>query len=226
LLVVCVLGIPTSTAVLTDVFPDLEPMVESLELSRLVLADQVPGNGESWFIARALADAAEASVRGVVAFADPVPRDLGGRTVFPGHRGVIHIASNALYSAGPPHARSPCPDGRVLSDQSAQKIRKQERGHAHAERQLVRLGATPRRAGEGAAAWLADALSQLGATRLRHRGNHRYAFRLGATARRRALIRVGRPASGYPAGLDTAPAHQLDIFDAAAGAPSHIAEVA
>ena len=227
LLGVCVLGIPMSTAVLTNVFPDLEPMVESLELSRLVLADQVPGNGESWFIARALADAAESGVRGVVAFADPVPRALDGRTVFPGHRGVIYMASNALY-LGRATARTLTllPDGRVLSDRSAQKIRKQERGHAHVERQLVRLGATPRRAGEGGAAWLADALSQLGATRLRHRGNHRYAFRLGATARRRARIRVGLPASCYPASLDTAPAHQLDMFDAAAGAPSHIAAVA
>ena len=32
--------------VLTAVFPDLEPYAESLELSRFVLADSVPANGE------------------------------------------------------------------------------------------------------------------------------------------------------------------------------------
>ena len=38
--------------VLTAVFPDLEPYAESLELSRFVLAESVPANGESWFLAR------------------------------------------------------------------------------------------------------------------------------------------------------------------------------
>ena len=38
--------------VLTAVFPDLEPYAESLELIRFVLAESVPANGESWFLAR------------------------------------------------------------------------------------------------------------------------------------------------------------------------------
>lgn len=83
----CVLGVPMAAAVLTNVFPDLCPVTESLDLSRLVLADQVPANAESWFIARVFAAAAERGVRGVVAFADPVPRQLrGSRAVPRAHR--------------------------------------------------------------------------------------------------------------------------------------------
>jgi hypothetical protein len=41
-----VLSVPASKAVLTSVFPHLEPYHESLELGRFVLADQVPANGD------------------------------------------------------------------------------------------------------------------------------------------------------------------------------------
>ncbi len=203
LLGVCVLGIPMSATVLTNVFPDLEPMSESLELSRLVLADAVPGNGESWFLARVFADALAAGVRGVVAFADPVPRRIDRRLVFPGHRGVIYMASNAAY-LGRATARNltVLRDGRVLSDRSAQKVRRDERGHAHVEKHLVALGASSRRAGQAGSEWLVEALNDVGATRLRHRGNHRYAFPLAPSARQRARIRLGLPAGRYPRSVD------------------------
>jgi hypothetical protein len=44
---VAVLGMPMHPAVLTNPFPDLVPCEESMELSRLVLADRVPANAES-----------------------------------------------------------------------------------------------------------------------------------------------------------------------------------
>ncbi|MFD8564658.1 hypothetical protein ACFV1N_45970 [Streptosporangium canum] len=44
---VAVLSVPASHAVLTNVFPGLEPYEESLELGRFVLDDAVPGNGDS-----------------------------------------------------------------------------------------------------------------------------------------------------------------------------------
>jgi len=214
LLGVCVLGIPMSAAVLTNVFSDLEPMVEALELSRLVLADEVPGNAETWFIARVFADAAAAAgVRGVVAFADPVPRVIDGRLVFPGHRGAVYIAKGGAYlRRATPRTLTVLGDGRVLSDRSAQKVRQDERGHEHVERQLVRLGADPRRATQPGAQWLAEALGQVRATRLRHRGNHRYAFRLGRTARERARVRIARPSGPYPAAVDAVPPAQLGLL--------------
>jgi hypothetical protein len=108
LLGACVLGVPMTAAVLTNVFPDLCPVTEALDLSRLVLADHVPANAESWFIARAFAAAAELGVRGVVAFADPVPRRMRSRVLFPGHTGHIYVASNAVHSGAAPPGRSPC----------------------------------------------------------------------------------------------------------------------
>jgi hypothetical protein len=192
-------------------------MVESLELSRLVLADEVPANAETWFIARAFADARERGVRGVVAFADPVPRHVGGRIVFPGHRGSLYLAANAAYlGRATPRTLTLLPDGTVLPARSAQKIRRDERGHRHVERHLVALGAQPRRAHEDGAAWLTDALNDIGATRLRHRGNHRFAFPIARTARLRSRIRIGLPGSSSNPSIDPLPAEQLDLFDTGA----------
>ena len=68
------LGIPMHNQVLTNPFPRLAPNAESLELSRLVLLDTVPGNGESFLCAKAFRAAAEHGVRGLVAFSDPMQR--------------------------------------------------------------------------------------------------------------------------------------------------------
>lgn len=200
---VCVLGIPVQTKTLTNVFPGLEPFTQALELSRLVLEDAVPANAESWFIARVFEHAAARDVRGVVSFADPVPRIIGGQTVAPGHIGTIYQASNATY-AGRGTARTLVllPDGRVLNDRSVQKVRKQERGHEHVERMLVAFGARAPKAGENPAAWLADALDAIGITRLRHRGNHRYCFRIGTRSQRRA-VHIALPSVPYPKEIDT-----------------------
>jgi hypothetical protein len=42
-----VLSVPTNKRVLTNVFPNLVPYYESIELGRFVLIDEVPGNGDS-----------------------------------------------------------------------------------------------------------------------------------------------------------------------------------
>lgn len=208
-----VLGVPMSDRVLTNVFPDLQPVRDSLELSRLVLDDAVPANGESWFLARVFEAEVERGLRGVVAFADPVPRRVDGRVLFAGHTGHIYIASNATY-LGRSTARTMTvlPTGAVLSARSAQKLRAGERGHQHVERQLVRLGATPRRSHTDAAEWLAAALEEVGAVSVRHRGNHRYAFRLGRTARLRQRVRLGMASEPRPTGVDRVPPEQLTLF--------------
>jgi hypothetical protein len=209
----CVLGVPMSDRVLTNVFPDLQPVRDSLELSRLVLDDAVPGNGESWFLARVFAAEAERGLRGVVAFADPVPRHVGGRVLFAGHTGHIYIASNAAY-LGRSTARTMTvlPNGAVLSPRSAQKVRAGERGHRHVEQQLVHLGASPRRPHVDPAAWLSVALDEIGVTRVRHGGNHRYGFRLGRTARLRQRVKLGLPCEPRPTGVDRPPPQQLALF--------------
>jgi hypothetical protein len=54
---------------------------------------------ESWFLARCSRLAAEAGLRGLVMFSDPVPRTrTDGVVVMPGHIGTIYQASNAVYT--------------------------------------------------------------------------------------------------------------------------------
>jgi hypothetical protein len=88
---VAVLSVPVRATVLTCPFPELVPYTESLELGRFVLADRVPGNGETWFLARVFRLAAREGIRGVVSFSDPVARcDAAGKVTFPGHAGGIY----------------------------------------------------------------------------------------------------------------------------------------
>ena len=84
---VAVFSHPCSDAVLTRVFPI--PAREAVELGRFVLLDEVPGNGDTWFLARCF-EQLRGHVRGVVSFSDPVERtSRDGRAVFPGHVGTI-----------------------------------------------------------------------------------------------------------------------------------------
>ncbi len=199
---VLVLGIPTSKQVLTGPFPGLEPYVETLELSRLVLLDEVPANAESWFIARCFTEAAARGVRGIVSFADPVPRQVGERVLFPGHVGTIYQASNAVYTGrATPRTLTLLPDGTVLSARAMQKVRGQESGHRHVEELLMGWGAPAPRAFQDPRRWLIDACSVIGATKLRHHGNHRYCFRLGTKSQRRRT-NLAYPTLTYPKSVD------------------------
>jgi hypothetical protein len=201
---VAVLSVPVQARVLTAVFPDLEPYVESLELGRFVLDDEVAANGESWFLAQIFRMAADCGIRGVVSFSDPLPRQRAdGTLIMPGHVGIIYQASNAIYT-GRSTARTltVLPDGTVLSERAAQKIRGQERSHEYAEQLLITHGARAPRADESPVAWLAEALQDIGARRVRHKGNHRYAFRLGTTKRERQGVVVALPRQRYPKYVD------------------------
>lgn len=48
-------------------------------------------------------------------------------------------------------------------------------------------------AGCNPAVWLREALAAVGARNVRHRGTHRYVFRLGRTRREREEIELGLP---------------------------------
>jgi hypothetical protein len=201
---VLVFGVPTSKRVLTIPFPSLTPYAESIELSRLVVDDMVPKNGESWFIARCLEKVRQLGARGVVAFADPTPRVINGVLMHRGHVGTIYQATNATcLGRSTPRLLTVLPDGTVLNDRSAQKIRSASSGHSSVQRRLVSLGASPPEDGEGASEWLARALNDVGAIRARHRGNWRYAFRLGNRAERRN-IKFGLDPCPYPKCTDSA----------------------
>lgn len=190
---VAVFSHPCSDHVLTRVFPG--PARASVELGRFVLLDDVPANGETWFLARAFEGLRAEGLGGVVSFSDPIARTRAdGSAIFPGHVGTIYQAANAVYlGRGKRQILRLLPDGRVFSHRAVTKIRAGDRGWRAAALELERLGAgeAPEER-EPRATWLADALEAL--TRpLRHPGNHKYAWSL-ARATRRALA----PSLAYP----------------------------
>lgn len=171
---VCTFGIPAQARV----FGALAPGHAALELSRLVLLDEVPGDGESWFVARAMAIARrECGVTAIVSYSDPLTRTTAtGEPVCPGHVGVVYQALGAEYK-GRGGARRIWldPNGRTLSDRALSKIRNGEKGCTTEEGRLRSLGADPRRFAEEPAAWLARVLPTI-ARQVKHPGCHRYVW--------------------------------------------------
>lgn len=161
---------------------ELEPGAV-VELSRFVLLDRVPGNGESWFLGRAFELLRWAGIEGLLSYSDDCPRaTAAGQVVFPGHLGIIYQATNAVYAGrGGRRTIRVLPDGQVLSDRVLSKIRRRERGWEYGVELLQRYGA-PAPAGD-LRAWLDTWRARL--TRpLRHPGNHRYVWALDRRLRR------------------------------------------
>lgn len=174
---VAVFSIPCRAEVLTNVFPDAD---SSVELGRFVLLDDVPGNGESWFLARCLRALIREGYVGVVSFSDPfVYTSVAGDVTMPGHVGTIYQASNARY-LGRTQRRTLrlLPDGKTFSARAWSKIRAKERGWRYAAAILERYGASaPPEILSELRAWLETWLERL-TRRVRHPGQHRYAFAL------------------------------------------------
>lgn len=166
------------------------------ELGRFVLLDEVPGNGESWFLARAwdLLRDRYPWCRWVLSFSDPLPRTRAdGSLVTPGHVGTIYRAHNGrCVGRSTPRTLVLAPDGRALSPRALSKVRRRERGWKYAEEQLVDAGAPRRRPGESGDAYLARVLPAF--RRVRHPGNLAYTWAI----RDRRDLAACRPALPYP----------------------------
>lgn len=196
---VALFGPPASEAARRKVFPTLSN-AKGVTLGRLVLLEDVPGNGESWFVARTFELLRDRGVVAIESCADPVVRtDADGRMVLRGHAGTIYQALNSRYVGKTnPSTLRLLPDGTVFSNRAAGKIRKGERGAARAVNKLVSYGAdaldvTAPRAER--LAWLRHWISRL--TRpLRHHGNHRYLWCLDKRHRCEVLDR--HDAKPYP----------------------------
>lgn len=179
---VAVFSVPCNDKALAC-FPGLP--IESTELGRLVLLDSVPGNGETWFLARCFEQLRAKGLIGVLSFSDPVPRTTAdGRQIFRGHVGGIYQAFNAVYM-GRATARTLrlLPDGRVFSARAASKITKRRKGWRYAVEQLVDAGASRPGASDDLGAWLREQVP-LVTRKMRHGGNHRYAWTLQRRDRR------------------------------------------
>jgi hypothetical protein len=172
---------PTNNKTLTNVFPC--QALEAIELGRFVLLDEVPGNGETWFLARCFDGLKRRGIRGVVSFSDPMPRrSASGDLVLPGHVGTIYQAHNAVYlGRGTARTLRLMPDGTVFNDRTTQKIRARERGWESAVQTLQGYGAGA--LDVAPSEWLRRWMP-LVSRPLRHLGNHRYAWALDRRLRR------------------------------------------
>lgn len=155
---------------------------QGIELGRFVLLDEIPGMGETWFLARAfkLLRQHKPEIRAILSYSDPLRRvDASGRVTTPGHVGIIYQAHNGRY-LGRASRRNLWVDRdqRTIQDRTLQKIRDQEPGCVSAERDLITLGAEPRRFGEDPRVWLDRVLVPPAFFRLKHPGNHTYAWAL------------------------------------------------
>ncbi len=184
---VAVFSVPANDRVITNYLPG--EAIASVELGRLVLLDDVPANGESWFVARCFDLLRKEGLVGVVSFSDPVPRTTSaGRVVLAGHAGITYQALNAVYAGtGKARVLRLLPDGSVFSDRAATKIRSGEKGARYASAQLVAAGAPPidleTATDDARRAWLRAAVAAV--TRpLKHSGNYRYLWALDRRARR------------------------------------------
>jgi hypothetical protein len=170
------------------------------DLGRFVLLDEVAGNGETWFLARAfrLLRQEKPQIEAVIAYSDPVARrGPDGVTTLPGHVGAIYRAFGrgvAYRGRATPRTEHLTPDGRPFSSRAASKIRNFESGCAYAVDELVRRGAQ-RPADADLRRWY-DGLLASGFLRpRRHPGNHVYAFALTQAAK---LAGRALPQAAFP----------------------------
>jgi hypothetical protein len=199
---VCVFSEPMHPNVLRDLPGE---KVERAELGRLVLLDDVGGNGESWFTARAgelaLRDKGIASA---VMFSDPIPRStVDGVEVKKGHLGIVYQAMSAIYTGlANPSLLHLLPNGDVITKRAISKVRARERGAHGVIERLVAAGAVRDRVDDDPATWLTRELKRV-CRRMTHPGNHRYLLGFAPSARRALRRKVERKeiaSFGYPKG--------------------------
>jgi hypothetical protein len=187
---VAVFSQPASQAALDAALP--LPDVKRTELGRFVLLDDVPANGESWFLARCFELARRAGFGAIVAHSDPEPRrGMGGHLIFPGHAGTIYQSTNAIYvGRTPTRTWRLFADGSVFSARAWSKLRRRERGWQYAAALLEAHGAS-KPAGDWTT-WVRTSVDHV--TRpFRHRGTHRYLWALEPRLRRHMPAALAYP---------------------------------
>lgn len=178
---VIVLSVPVQERAVPAWFDGMHPRM-GIEIGRLVLLDDVPANGETWFLGRAfrLMRNLLPEVRGVLSYCDPMERrDAHGRVVKRGHIGTVYRAFNGRYvGRSSPRVITVSRNGRCIRERALSKIRCDEQGAAYAVRQLIDMGAPARNEGESGAAYVERALRAGGFSRVRHPGNLTFTWRV------------------------------------------------
>lgn len=181
---------------------------QGIDLGRFVLLDDVPANGETWFLAQSFDLLREElpEVDSVMATSDPIVRyNSANEIVMPGHVGTIYQAHNGTYlgRTGKKTVVSG-EDGNVITARTISKVRNQETGKDYAYRKLLNAGVDAKTDDE---TWREFAQrASLSMRRTRHPGNHVYAWALGDNRRDRKEIRhrIGSSVSGFPKEVEIA----------------------
>lgn len=197
---VAVFAVPTIDKVVTR-HSGLSSARQGCVLGRFVLLDEVPGNGESFMLARALRllRAERPEIEAVVSYSDPLA----------GHIGACYAALSGSYRGQTSPRTGYVVGGRAISGRTLSKIRLGERGAGGAVDQLVAAGAPAPSANEALPTWLDRLNRERVLLRSRRPGLHTYCFEL--TRRARTLGRA-LPRRPYPKIL-TQPQPELALGD-------------
>lgn len=172
---------------------------QAVDLGRLVLLDDVPGNGESWFVSRAfrLLRQEKSEIHSVIAYSDPVKRiDQDGKEIMPGHCGMIYQALSAKFlGRSSKRTNLMMPNGRLFSARALSKIDRMESGWQYAESQVIEAGASKREFLESPGDWIKRLKKEGFFSKIRHPGNFVYTFGLTKAAKiaLRTKIEYGYP---------------------------------
>jgi hypothetical protein len=182
---VIVFSVPVQEAAIPAWLEGL-PARQGVEIGRLVLADAVPANGETFMLGRAFRLLRDhlPEIAGVLSYCDPVERrDESGAVVKRGHVGTVYKAHNGRFvGRSSPRTLVLARDGRCVSERALSKVRGAEQGADYAERQLVEMGAPARRPHESGADYVRRALAEGGFRRARHPGNFVFTWRFDRRA--------------------------------------------
>jgi len=195
---VCSFAVPINNASVRK-HTGLDDPLSAVDLGRLVLLDDVPGNAESWFVSRAFRHLRleKPGIISVISYSDPEPRhDNAGRVVMPGHIGMVYQGLSATLR-GRSSSRSDLllPGGQILSPRALSKLKAGDSGSAYAERQLSAAGVHARFHGEDPAEWISRLIGSGEIRRRRHPGNLVYTFHLTRAAK---IAARSLPAFPYP----------------------------
>jgi hypothetical protein len=201
---VAVFGIPCHPLTFARYVDDANH-VEGVELSRFVLLDDVPGNGETWFLGQSFGILQEGlSPSFVLSFSDPVPRyKLSGEVVMPGHVGTIYQAHNGQYvGRSKPKTFYLTSDGTAIYRRTLNKLKNGESGAGYVADMLTAIGAPTRCSGQSDKDWVSEILSSGVLTKTRHPGNHAYLWATGNRREKKSTSQRFRVPLEYPKLID------------------------
>jgi len=220
-----VLGVPINRKAAEKL---IGPDRATADISRLLLVDSVPYNGESWFTAQVFRQIATdpelRSLELITSYSDPTVRmTTTGHIVKRGHLGGVYQTLSAIYTGRTRRAKVyvATKTGDILNSRSLSKIANEREGIDAAIKRLVTMGAPARLTHETGRAYLTRALTEGPFHKAVHPGNHRYFFPQTRHARRALepydLTPALYPKAAYAPGptIFTVPgAADLDVFDA------------